>query len=92
MIAPLTMLALALQGVLVPWMVFSLVFLRGCVNSVDYPTRQVRLLDATSYRYAGPGTAVPFTPDADLPLLRARIKPRGRRAREIRSQGSGVRS
>ena len=47
---------------------------------IDYPTRQVRLLDATSYRYAGPGTAVPFTPDADLPLLRARIKPRGRRA------------
>jgi MFS family permease len=40
MIAPLTMLALALQGVLVPWMVFALVFLRGCVNSVDYPTRQ----------------------------------------------------
>jgi len=40
----------------------------------------VRLLDATSYRYAGPGTAVPFTPDADLPLLRARIKVRGRRA------------
>jgi MFS family permease len=40
MIAPLAMLALALEGVLVPWMVFALVFLRGCVNSVDYPTRQ----------------------------------------------------
>lgn len=40
MVAPLTMLALALDGVLVPWMVFALVFLRGCVNSVDYPTRQ----------------------------------------------------
>jgi len=47
---------------------------------IDYQTRRVRLLDATSYRYAGPGTAVPFTPDADLPLLRARIKARGRRA------------
>src|SRR5262249_49151393 len=29
MIAPLAMLALALEGVLVPWMVFCLVFLRG---------------------------------------------------------------
>ena len=47
---------------------------------IDYPTRRVRLLDAASYRYAGPGTAVPFTPDADLPLLRAKIKARGRRA------------
>src|SRR5256714_8589280 len=36
---------------------------------IDYPTHRVRLLDAASYRYAGPGTAVPFTPDADLPLL-----------------------
>src|SRR5262249_48911406 len=36
MIAPLTMLVLALEGVLVPWMVFSLVLLRGCVNAVDY--------------------------------------------------------
>jgi MFS family permease len=40
MIAPITMLALALEGVLVPWMVFGLVFVRGCVNAVDYPTRQ----------------------------------------------------
>src|SRR5207249_7839901 len=41
----LTMLALALPGVLVPWMVFSLVFLRGCVNSVDYPTRQAFVME-----------------------------------------------
>src|SRR5439155_5665409 len=54
--------------------------LRRFAVEIDYPTRRVRLLDATSYRYAGPGTAVPFTPDADLPLLRARIKVRGRRA------------
>lgn len=47
---------------------------------IDYPTRRVRLFDATSYRYQGPGAAVPFTPDADLPLLRAKIKVRGRRA------------
>jgi MFS family permease len=45
MIAPLTMLALALEGVLVPWMVFVLVFLRGCVNSVDYPTRQAFVME-----------------------------------------------
>ena len=45
MIAPLTMLTLALEGVLVPWMVFALVFLRGCVNSVDYPTRQAFVME-----------------------------------------------
>ncbi|HEY6159368.1 MAG TPA: PDZ domain-containing protein [Gemmatimonadales bacterium] len=50
------------------------------VVEIDYPTRRVRLFDATSYRYRGPGAAVPFTPDADLPLLRAKIKVRGRRA------------
>ena len=44
MIAPLTMLALALDGALVPWMVFALVLLRGCVNSVDYTTRQAFVL------------------------------------------------
>ena len=45
MMAPLTMLALALHGALVPWMVFCLVFLRGCVNSVDYPTRQAFVME-----------------------------------------------
>src|SRR5215211_3937289 len=45
MIAPLAMLTLALEGVLVPWMVFALVFLRGCVNSVDYPTRQAFVME-----------------------------------------------
>jgi MFS family permease len=45
MIAPLTMLALAGEGVLVPWMVFSLVFVRGCVNAVDYPTRQAFVME-----------------------------------------------
>jgi hypothetical protein len=51
---------------------------------IDYPTRHVRLFDAASYRYGGPGTAVPFTPDADLPLLRAKIKVRGRSAIPVR--------
>jgi len=46
---------------------------------IDYRSRRVRLYDPARYRYVGPGTAVPFTPDADRPLLRARIKARGRR-------------
>src|SRR3954469_4443770 len=45
MIAPLAMLALAAQGALVPWMVFGLVFVRGCVNAVDYPTRQAFVME-----------------------------------------------
>jgi MFS family permease len=45
MIAPLAMLTLALNGVLVPWMVFALVFVRGCVNAVDYPTRQAFVME-----------------------------------------------
>ena len=45
MIAPLAMLALALNGDLVPWMVFALVFVRGCVNAVDYPTRQAFVME-----------------------------------------------
>jgi MFS family permease len=39
------MLTLALEGVLVPWMVFGLVFMRGCVNAVDYPTRQAFVME-----------------------------------------------
>ena len=45
MIVPLAMLSLALEGVLVTWMVFVLVFVRGCVNSVDYPTRQAFVME-----------------------------------------------
>ena len=45
MIAPLAMLTLALNGVLVPWMVLALVFVRGCVNAVDYPTRQAFVME-----------------------------------------------
>jgi MFS family permease len=45
MIAPLAMLALAAEGALVPWMVFGLVFVRGCVNAVDYPTRQAFVME-----------------------------------------------
>jgi MFS family permease len=45
MVAPLAMFSLALGGALVPWMVFGLVFLRGCVNAVDYPTRQAFVME-----------------------------------------------
>ena len=47
---------------------------------IDYQHRQVRLFDPTRYHYTGPGTVVPFTPDADLPLLSGSVKIRGRRA------------
>ncbi len=45
---------------------------------IDYPQRRVRLFDPARYHYAGPGAAIPFTPDADRPLLRASVKIRGR--------------
>jgi MFS family permease len=45
MIAPLAMLTLALEGVLAAWTVFALVFVRGCVNAVDYPTRQAFVME-----------------------------------------------
>jgi MFS family permease len=45
MTAPLTMLALALTVGLAPWMVFALVFVRGTVNAVDYPTRQAFVME-----------------------------------------------
>lgn len=47
---------------------------------IDYQQRQVRLFDPARYRYAGPGTVVPFTPDADLPLLNGSVKTRGQGA------------
>jgi MFS family permease len=36
----LTLWALTASGVVLPWMVFALVFVRGAVNSIDNPTRQ----------------------------------------------------
>ena len=45
MLAPLAMLALALTVGLTAWMVFALVFVRGCVNAVDYPTRQAFVME-----------------------------------------------
>jgi MFS family permease len=45
MIVPLTMFALAAEGALVPGIVFGLVFVRGCVNAVDYPTRQAFVME-----------------------------------------------
>ncbi len=40
MAVALTMFGLAAAGIIEPWMVFALVFARGTVNAVDYPTRQ----------------------------------------------------
>ena len=45
MITPLAMLALALTAGLEPWMVYGLVFVRGCVNAVDHPTRQAFVME-----------------------------------------------
>ena len=47
---------------------------------IDYQQRRVRLFDPARYRYKGAGATVRFTADADLPLLRAQVKVRGRRA------------
>lgn len=46
---------------------------------VDYQQRRVRFFDPARYRYAGAGSTVRFTADADLPLLSAYVKVRGRR-------------
>ena len=53
--------------------------LQRFVIEIDYAARRVRFYDPARYRYTGRGTIVPFTPDADRPLLRARIKVRGHR-------------
>jgi len=47
---------------------------------IDYQQRRVRLFDPARYRYKGTGATVRFTADADLPLLRAQVKVRGRHA------------
>ena len=39
-VPPLALLALSLAGVVEPWMVLALVFVRGTANAIDYPTRQ----------------------------------------------------
>jgi predicted aspartyl protease len=46
---------------------------------IDYRQRRVWLFDPARYRYKGTGATVRFTADADLPLLRAHVKVRGRR-------------
>ena len=46
---------------------------------IDYHERLVRLYDPARYRYAGSGTIVPFTADADVPLLRGSVVAQGRR-------------
>jgi MFS family permease len=46
MAAPaLALFALTASGVVAPWMVFALVFVRGAVNAVDNPTRQCFVIE-----------------------------------------------
>jgi MFS family permease len=45
MLPPLVMFALAASGQIQPWMVFALVFARGTVNAIDYPTRQAFVME-----------------------------------------------
>ncbi len=40
MVPALTLLAITATGVVTPWMVWALVFVRGTINSIDYPARQ----------------------------------------------------
>jgi MFS family permease len=42
---PLAMFALAASGAIEAWMVYALVFVRGTVNAVDYPTRQAFVME-----------------------------------------------
>jgi MFS family permease len=44
-VPPLAMFALAVSGQIEPWMVFALVFARGTVNAIDYPTRQAFVME-----------------------------------------------
>ena len=53
--------------------------LQRFVVEIDYPGRRVRFYDPARFRYRGSGTTVRFTADADLPLLSASVKVRGRR-------------
>ncbi|MGZ5420248.1 MAG: MFS transporter [Solirubrobacterales bacterium] len=50
MTVPLAMFALAASGAIEPWMVFGLVFARGAVNAVDYPTRQAFVMELVGRR------------------------------------------
>ncbi len=50
MAAPaLTLWALTAAGVVAPWMVFGLVFIRGAVNAVDNPTRQSFVIEMVGH-------------------------------------------
>ena len=44
-VPPLALLALTLSGVVVPWMVLGLVFVRGAINAIDWPTRQAFVIE-----------------------------------------------
>jgi MFS family permease len=42
---PLALLAITVTGVVEPWMVLGLVFMRGTANAIDYPTRQAFVIE-----------------------------------------------
>ena len=45
MVPPLALFALAVSGLVTPVAVFAIVFARGLVNAVDYPTRQAFVME-----------------------------------------------
>lgn len=45
MVPPLIMFTVTLSGAVQPWMVFGLVFLRGCLIAVDNPARQAFVVE-----------------------------------------------
>src|SRR5262245_56377666 len=45
MIPPLALFTLAVSGLVTPVAVFAIVFARGLVNAVDYPTRQAFVME-----------------------------------------------
>jgi MFS family permease len=45
MIPPLLLFSVTLSGAVQPWMVFALVFLRGCLIAVDNPARQAFVME-----------------------------------------------
>src|SRR5574338_497640 len=51
---------------------------------IDYPLQRLRLYDPSQYAYSGRGASVQFTPDADVPLLRATVKVPGRQRVDAR--------
>ena len=80
----LALWALTATGVVTPWMVFALVFVRGAVNSVDNPTRQSFVIEMVGAERVVNAVEPQQRPDPLGPHRRARLRrgadrdPRGR--------------